>query len=211
MARYTGPVCRLCRREGQKLYLKGQRCNGPKCAWEKKQYPPGHLGEASLRRRRQSDYGIQLREKQKLRRIYGVLEKPFRRYVRRAERMDGVTSENLLRLLETRLDNLVYRAGLAASRAEARQLVAHGHIAVNEAVVDRPSFGATPGDALGVVQKSRDIAPVAGAAAAAGGKAQLSWLQTDPENRTATVMAMPDRAEIDVEVDEQTIIEFYSR
>lgn len=211
MARYKGPVCRLCRREGQKLFLKGQRCTSPKCSFEKKQYPPGQFGESGLRRRRTSDYGTQLREKQKLRNMYGILEKPLRRYVEHAERMDGVAGENLLRILEARLDNVVYRAAMGASRAEARQLVNHGHITVNGRVVSVASFHVRPGDVVKVRDKSRDIAPVAAASGAAGGRTALSWLQSDPENRTATMIAVPERAEIEADVDEQMIIEFYSR
>lgn len=211
MARYKGPVCRICRREGQKLFLKGQRCYGPKCAWEKKQYAPGQFGASGARRRRPSDYGIQLREKQKLRHAYGVLEKAFRKYVREAERMGGVASENLLRLLEMRLDNAVFRSGLAASRAEARQLVAHGHFTVNGQVVNVASYRLRPGDVLGAKPTSRDITPIAAAAGGAGGRPQLTWLESDPENRTARVVTLPERPEIDTEVDEQMIIEFYSR
>lgn len=215
MARYKGPVCRICRREGQKLYLKGQRCYGPKCVWDKKdhpkQYPPGQFGEAGMRRRRPSDYGMQMREKQKLRFTYGVLEKPFRRYVAAAERMEGVAGENLLRLLELRLDNVVYRAGLASSRAEARHLVSHGHFMVNGRRTDIPSMGLRPGDTVRVQDKSRDIAPIAAAAAAAAGRPPMKWLAANPAERTATVTALPERAEIDTNVNEQMIIEFYSR
>ncbi len=211
MARYKGPVCRICRREGQKLFLKGQRCYGPKCAWEKKQYPPGQFGESSMRRRRPSDYGIQLREKQKLRAIYGVLEKPFRKYIQHAERMEGVAGENLLKLLELRLENVVFRAGLAASRPEARQLVAHGHFTVNGRVVNVPSFRVRPGDEIAVKQSSRDIPPIAAAAGAAAGRPQLAWIEAAPEARTAKIIAVPERSQIDTDVDEQMIIEFYSR
>jgi len=210
MARYKGPVCRVCRREGQKLFLKGQRCYGPKCAWEKKQYPPGQAGESGSRRR-PSDYAIQMRQKQKLRRIYGVLEKPFRKYIAEAERIEGVAGENLLRLLECRLDNIVYRAGFASSRKEARQLVSHGHFTLNGRTADVPSLRVRPGDVVKVRDKSKDIAPIAAAAAAAGGRPQLSWLQAEPGARTATLVAHPERAEIDTIVDEQMIIEFYSR
>ncbi len=154
---------------------------------------------------------MQLREKQRLRAIYGVFEKPFRKYVRDAERMEGVAGENLLKLLECRLDNVLMRASLAASRPEARQLVTHGHIAVNGNKVTVGSFRLRPGDVVGVREKSRDITPVAAAVSAAGGQAQLSWLQADPENRTATVLSLPERTDIDIDIDEQTIIEFYSR
>jgi len=210
MARYKGPVCRKCRREGQKLYLKGQRCYGPKCSWEKRQYPPGQGGENSGRRR-PTDYAIQLREKQKLRAIYGVLEKPFRKYIAEADRMDGVAGENLLWLLERRLDSLIYRAGLAASRKEARQLVAHGHFTVNGHTVDVASYLVRPGDTVKVKDRSKDIAPVAGSAAASGGRPPLSWLQVDRDARAAILVARPERSEIDTDIDEQMIIEFYSR
>ena len=210
MARYTGPVCRICRREGHKLFLKGQRCYGPKCALEKKAYPPGQFGDARTRRRRPSDYAMQLREKQRLRAIYGVHEKPFRKYVVEAERMEGVAGENLLKLLESRLDSVLMRASLAASRAEARQLISHGHITVNGQKVSVASYRLRPGDVVGVRERSRDIVPIS-AAAAQGGAASLPWLQADPENRTATMLSLPERADINVEIDEQTIIEFYSR
>jgi len=211
MARYNGPVCRICRREGRKLFLKGQRCYGPKCGIEKKPYPPGQFGDSRTRRRRPSDYCNQLREKQRLREIYGLLEGVFRAYVSDAERMDGVAGENLLKLLETRLDNAVYRASLAASRAEARQLVAHGHITVNGGKVNVPSFRLRPGDVVGTKEKSRDLQPIVAAVGAAANRADLPWMQVDPENRTATVLSLPERADIDVDIDEQMIIEFYSR
>jgi len=210
MARYKGPVCRKCRREGQKLFLKGQRCYGPKCSWEKRQYPPGQGGE-NAGRRRPTDFAIQLREKQKLRTIYSVLEKPFRKYIAEADRMEGVAGENLLWLLERRLDNIVYRAGLAASRKEARQLVAHGHFQVNGHTVDVASYQLRLGDTIKAKSKSKDIAPIAGSAGAAGGRPPMSWLHTDLEGRSATLVARPERTEIDTDVDEQMIIEFYSR
>lgn len=211
MARYKGPVCRICRREGQKLFLKGNRCYGPKCAWEKKAYPPGQSGQAAARRRRVSDYGVQLREKQKLRAIYGVLEKPFRKYVALAERMAGVAGENLLKLLETRLDNVVYRAGLAESRPAARQLVSHGHFVVNGHITNVASFHMKPGFVLSVKDKDKNLPPIVAAAETAGGRAQLAWLQTDLAGRQATVLAMPERGDIDTDVVEQMVMEFYSR
>ena len=210
MARYTGPVCRKCRREGQKLFLKGQRCYGPKCSYEKRQYPPGQGGENSGRRR-PSDYAVQMRQKQKLRSIYGVLEKPFRKYIVEAERMEGVAGENLLWLLECRLDNLVYRAGYASSRKEARQLVAHGHFTLNGHRVSVPSVRVRIGDTLKARDKSKDIGPIAASAAAAGGRPPLAWVETDLASRAATLAARPARAEIDTQIDEQMIIEFYSR
>jgi small subunit ribosomal protein S4 len=211
MARYTGPVCRQCRREGQKLFLKGQRCYGPKCAFEKKAYPPGQTGSGGTRRQRISDYGVQMRQKQKLKRIYGLLEKPFRKYIAEAERMEGVAGENLLKLLECRLDNVVYRASLASSRKEARQLVSHGHFTVNGRRCSVASYAVRPGDVVKVQDRSKDIAPVAAAAGSAGGRMALGWLQCDAESRSATLLTRPERAEIDTNVDEQMIIEFYSR
>lgn len=210
MSRYSGPVCRICRREGHKLFLKGQRCYGPKCAIEKKAYPPGQFGEGAQHRRRSSDYGQQLRMKQRLRALYGVNEKPFRKYVSEAERMEGVAGENLLKLLESRLDSVLVRASLASSRAEARQLIAHGHITVNGHKVSVASYRLRPGDVVGVRERSRNIVPIA-AAASAGASPVLPWLQSDPENRTATMLSLPERADINVDIDEQTIIEFYSR
>ncbi len=210
MARQTEATCRICRREGQKLYLKGQRCYGPKCAFQKKPYLPGQFGDSFRRRRRPSDYAIQLREKQKLRSIYGILEKPFRRYIRAAERSSGVAGEVLLQLLETRLDNVVWRAGFAASRPAARQLVGHRHFAVNGRVVNIPSFRVRPGDVITVREGSRDSQPIVQALAASSGS-NLSWLQVAPEQRTITVVAVPTREEIDTEVQEQQVIEFYSR
>jgi small subunit ribosomal protein S4 len=210
MARYKEAVCRVCRREGQKLFLKGQRCYSPKCAWEKKQYPPGQAGEAGTRRR-PSDYAVQLRQKQKLRAMYSVLEKPFRKYIAEALRMDGVAGENLLWLLESRLDNVVYRAGMASSRAQARQLIAHRHFTVNDHIVDVASILLRPGDIVKARDKSKDIQPIASATASAGGRAPLAWLEVDLSTRTATVIARAQRAEIDTQVDEQMIIEFFSR
>lgn len=211
MARYNGPVCRLCRREGQKLFLKGQRCNGQRCAFEKKAYAPGQFGASGARRQRLSDYGTQMREKQKLRRTYGVAEKSFRKYINHAERMEGVAGENLLKLLERRFDNIVYRAGLASSRAAARQMIVHGHFMINDRKVNVPSYMLRVGDVVKVKPKSLNIVPVETAIAGAGGKSTLSWLERDIEGRKATFIAVPERAEIDTDVNEQMIIEFYSR
>jgi len=211
MARYTGPVCRICRRENRKIYLKGRRCMSPKCAMERRPYPPGQFGQAGQRRRRRSDYGLQLRSKQALRYAYGVLEGQLRRYVRQAERMPGVAGENLLRLLETRLDNVVYRAGFASSRREARQLVRHRHVEVNGRVVNIPSFRVRPGDVVRLREKSKNLQPVVEALSAGGGRVPR-WLQVDFEARTVTVTDLPRRDDIpDVPADEQVVMEFYSR
>ncbi len=209
MARYTQASCRLCRREGQKLFLKGQRCYGPKCAIEKKGYAPGMHVEG-MRRRKPSDYGIQLREKQKARRIYGVLERQFVRYFKMANRAPGITGENLLRLLEMRLDNVIYRAGFATSRAEARQLVRHRHFLLNGRIVDIPSYQVRPGDVIQVKPKSHQATPILQATATAP-PSPANWLEVDTQNFTARVVAVPNREDIDTRIDEQLIVEYYSR
>jgi small subunit ribosomal protein S4 len=213
MARYTGPVCRLCRRESQKLYLKGARCYGPKCALEKRQQPPGDVstrGRRGSRPRKPSEYALQLREKQKCRRIYGVFEKQFRRYVRAAQRQRGVTGEVLLRELECRLDNVLYRAGLAPSRSGARQAVRHRHIAVNGRVVDIPSYSVRPGDTVEIREKSRSKKPFAEALSGSTG-AVPPWLEPDLGQLRTTVKAFPKREEIDSDVNEALIVEYYAR
>jgi len=213
MARYKDAVCRLCRREGEKLYLKGQRCHGPKCAVERKPYAPGRSGgdQFGSRPRKPSDYALQLREKQKCRRIYGVLEKQFRTYVRRAMRKKGVTGELLLQYLERRLDNVVYRAGMAASRAEARQLVRHRHFAINSRVVDVPSYDVRVGDLVQVRPDSRKQVPFVAALNAAGGRTMPAWLNVDWDQFQVRVEADPTRTDIDTRVNEQVIVEFYAR
>ena len=210
MARYHGPVCRLCRRAGQKLFLKGQRCYGPKCSFEKRSFPPGQPG-TGRRRRRLSDYGTQLREKQKLRHIYGITERPFRRYIRQAERRSGVSGENLLQLLERRLDNVVFRASFASSRAQARQLVDHRHFAVNGRIVNIPSYLVKPGDVVKVRDNSKDITPIQQSMAAGAAGGSLNWLQVDNETHTIQIVGLPVREEIDADVNEQLVMEFYSR
>ena len=211
MARYRGPVCRICRREGKKLYLKGPKCYTPKCPFEKRPYPPGQFGPQQQRRRRMSDYAIQLRQKQTMKMIYGVLEKQFKRYVKEAMRMPGVTGDNLFRLLETRLDNVVYRAGFAESRRQARQLVRHRHFEVNGRVVDIPSYRVRVGDEIRVREKSKNLQPIE-AAITASAKTPPRWLDVDYENRVIRVVDLPKREDItDVPVDEQVVIEFYSR
>ncbi len=210
MARYTGPVCRLCRREGRKLYLKGQRCTSPKCAVEKRPYPPGQLGEHGRRRRRRTDYAVQLRTKQAIRTFYGLLEGQFRRYVSQAERMPGVPGDNLLALLETRLDSVVSRAGLVASRAQARQLIGQRHFEVNGRVVTVASYRVRPGEVVAVREKSRNLPPIVEAVEVAA-RVAPRWLEVDYERRTAKVVNLPAREDVDVPGDEQVVVEFYSR
>ena len=210
MAKYRGAVCRLCRREGKKLFLKGHKCTSPKCTFEKRGYAPGMFGEAR-RRRRASDYGQQLREKQRMRTTYGVLERQFRRHVRQAQRRDGVTADLLVISLERRLDNVVYRAGLAASRSQARQFVSHRHIMVNDRTVNVPSFSVRVGDVIKVKERSRQLGLIAAALANAGAVAAPKWLQADLSNAMVTVVDMPDPAEVETGADEQQVIEFYSR
>lgn len=208
MARYIGPVCRLCRREGIKLYLKGAKCYTDKCPVTRRPVPPGQAGQS---RRKMSEYGIQLREKQKLRRFYGVLERQFQRYFDTASRKKGVTGEVLLQLLERRLDNVVYRMGLAGSRTEARQIVRHGHIAVNGRKVDIPSALVREGDVITVRENSKDHGRVKELAAAGGAHTVPAWLEVDLENKRATVLRFPNRDEIDAPVQEHLIVELYSR
>ena len=214
MSKYIGPVCRLCRREGEKLYLKGARCLSPKCAVEKRNFPPGQHGkEGQFKRNRSSDYLVQLREKQKARRVYGVLEAQFRRYYQEAIKSRGVTGQVLLQLLERRLDNVVYRLGYAVNRAQARNLVTHGHFNVNGRRTDVPSLIIQPGDVIEVRPGSqqrtyfKDLktgdeqrrGPTPG------------WLSVDMNSLSGKVMRLPDRAEIDANLNEQLIVEFYSR
>lgn len=208
MARYTGPVCRLCRREGIKLYLKGDRCYSEKCAIERRNYPPGDRGQV---RQKLTEYGLQLREKQRARRIYGVLERQFRRYFEIAERQKGITGENLLRLLERRLDNVVYRLGFAASRAMARQLVRHGHITVNGKRVDIPSYLVRVGDEIAVAEKSRELVLFKELIDAAAHRTVPPWLEVDLEGMRGRVVAYPAREDIDVPIKEHLIVEFYSK
>lgn len=208
MARYIGPDCKLCRRERQKLYLKGTRCEGPKCAIEKRPYPPGEHGRGRIR---ESEYLLQLREKQKARRIYGVLEKQFRNYYREATRQSGLTGENLLVLLERRLDNVVYRGGLARSRDEARQLVRHRHVLVSGRTVNIPSYRVREGDVVAIKEKSREIVPVLGALEIIGTKTIPPWLSTDQSKLQISVLGLPERGQIDVPVQEQLIVELYSK
>jgi small subunit ribosomal protein S4 len=208
MARYTGPVCRLCRREGTKLYLKGDKCFTEKCPVTRRPFPPGQHGQG--RRNKLSEYGVQLREKQKMRRTYGVMEAQFRRYFEKAERQKGVTGTALAQLLERRLDNVVYRLGLASSRAEARQLVRHGHFLVNGRKVDIPSYSTRVGDVIEVRESSRNKAHFA-VTREETGRGVPAWLEVDLPNLKGTVLRLPNREEIDVPVQDQLVVELYSR
>lgn len=212
MARYVGPSCKLCRREGMKLYLKGEKCYTEKCPFERRSYPPGQHGkEASFRRRKLSDYSMQLREKQKTRRIYGVLERQFRRYYHEAERRAGLTGENLLAVLESRLDNVVYRLGLADSRAHARQLVQHGHFTLNGRKTNIPSALVRANDVVGVRPQSLSNTYFKERRELLGKREVPTWLSLDEATMDGRVLALPTRQEIDVPVSEQLIVEFYSR
>ena len=208
MARYTGSVCRLCRREGCKLFLKGDRCYGPNCAVGKRPTPPGEHGQA--RQRKQSEYGMQLREKQKAKRAYGVLETQFHRYFESATREKGITGENLLVLLERRLDNVVYSCGFGSSREQARQLVRHGHIRVNGKKVNIPSFLVNVGDVITIREKSAEAEHFK-ALREGSGKMVPKWITVDNENLKATVAAAPARDDIDLTIQENLIVELYSR
>lgn len=208
MARYTGPVCRLCRREGLKLFLKSERCYTDKCAIDRKGYPPGARRQ---RPGKQNEYGMQLREKQKLRRTYGILERQFRRYFEKAEKMRGVTGENLLQLLELRFDNVIYRLGFGGSRAEARQLVRHGHFTINGRKVNIPSYQVKIGDVIEVKEKSKDSDKFKFLADALSTREAPDWLDLDKENMKARVIDLPKREHIDVPVEESLIVELYSR
>jgi small subunit ribosomal protein S4 len=208
VARYTGAVCRLCRREGLKLFLKGERCYTDKCAIERRNYPPGQHGQA---RPKFSEYSIQLREKQKLRRIYGVLEDQFRRYFQKADRTRGVTGETLLQLLERRMDNVVYRLGFATSRAEARQLVRHGHFRVNGRKVDVPSFSVRAGDQISVRERSRKVARIQESLELAQRRGVPEWLEIQPETFTGTVKVLPSRADMTMPINEKLVVELYSK
>ena len=209
MARYTGPVCRLCRRERMKLFLKGDRCFKEKCAIERRAYPPGQHGQR--RGRRSSGYGPQLREKQKVKRIYGVLEKQFRNYFKDAERQRGVTGDNLLVSLERRLDNVVYNLGFASSRSKARQLIRHGHIQVDGAKTTIPSYQVKTGQQIQVKEGSRKNEFIRASVETARGRGIPSWLELDPDNFVGKVIALPTREDIKLPIEEQLIVELYSR
>ena len=207
MGRYTGPACRLCRREGMKLYLKGDRCYSDKCAMDRRAYVPGQHGQG---RKKVSGYGIQLREKQKAKRYYGIMESQFRKYFEMAERMKGVTGENLLSILESRLDNLVYRIGLSESRKEARQLVKHGHFLVNNKKVDIPSYLVKVGDTVEVRQKSRASEKFK-ELAEKNQRVAPDWLEADVENMRAKVVGVPKKEHVDIPIEEHLIVELYSK
>ena len=209
MARYVGPVCRLCRREGMKLFLKGERCYGEKCGIEKRNVPPGEHGKT--RKARLVGYGLQLREKQKVKRTYGVLENQFRRYFEAADRQRGITGERLLQLLERRLDNVVYRLGLATSRPQARQLVRHGHFLINGRRTDVPSFSVTEGDVVTVRAKSAKNLSIQHAMEEVKGRGIPEWLVFEAETMAGRIASMPTREQINLPVQEQLIVELYSK
>jgi len=208
MARYTGPDCKRCRREKTKLYLKGAKCDTPKCPIEIRPYPPGEHGRG---RTKESEYLLQMREKQKMARIYGVLEKQFRNYFKEANSQQGKTGENLLRLLESRLDNVVYRAGYAKSRDMARQLVKHGHFVVNGHKVDIPSFRVSEHDVIEVRRSSVEMTPFVIARAEAGERTVPAWLEANPDKMQILVHGLPARQVIDTAVQEQLVVELYSK
>ncbi len=211
MARYTGPVCKLCRREGQKLFLKGQKCYTEKCPIERRAYPPGQHGPAQARRRKQSDYALQLREKQKVKRIYGLPEKQFRSLFDYANHIPGVTGDNLLVALESRLDNIIFRMGFTQSRSQARQLVRHRHVEVNGITVNVPSFRVSGGDEIAIRTKSKNILPVEASLEARTRPALPEWLALDEKARVGRVIRAPMRSDISFPIQEQLIVELYSK
>ena len=206
MARYTGAVCRLCRREGQKLYLKGERCYTGKCAFERRAFAPGQHG---MSRKKLSGYGVQLREKQKVRRYYGVLEKQFRKYFAMAEKKQGITGENMLAILESRFDNVVYRLGLTMSRAEARQLIRHGHFSINGKMADVCSILLKPGDVVAAIDKAED--KIKNNLEANASRVVPKWLDFDANTATGKMLAFADREDIDLPIEEHHIVELYSK
>lgn len=209
MARYTGAVCRQCRREGQKLFLKGDRCYTDKCAIDRRPFAPGQHGNA--RNKKMSEYGMQLREKQKAKHYYGVLESQFHKYYEMANARKGVTGENLLSILESRLDNVVYRLGFAMSRPEARQLVRHGHFTINGKKVDIPSYLVKPGEVITLKEGSRSIEKFKASLESNGSRKAPKWLEFDKNNLVAKVMALPAREDIDLPIEEHLIVELYSK
>lgn len=211
MARYTDAVCKLCRREGQKLFLKGDRCLSPKCAVDRRPFAPGDHGRKNAMRRKVSEYGMQLREKQKARRMYGVMERQFRNYFEEASRLKGLTGSTLLVLLESRLDNVIYRLGFADSRSQARQLVRHGHFVVNGTKTDIPSFLVSTGDQITVRERSRSATYFKERAQVMSASNLPTWLSIDTANMSAAVINGPTREEITVPLNEQLIVEYYSR
>jgi len=209
LARYNASSCRLCRRENLKLFLKGDRCYGDKCAFERRPYAPGQHGQR--RGRKFSDYRVQLREKQKIKRIYGVLEKQFRGYYYRAERQKGITGINLLMLLECRLDNLVYRCGFSSSRNQARQLVRHNHFLVNNRKVNIPSYRVEPGDVIEVIEKSRKVKQIQDAMETVVRRGVPGWVELEKENYKITLKALPNREDLTMPMQEQLVVELYSK
>lgn len=208
MARYTGAVCRICRREGQKLFLKGQKCYSEKCAFNKRAFAPGQHGQS---RKKMSEYGLQLREKQKARKTYGILESQMEKYFEMAVSREGIAGSNLLQILESRLDSVVYRAGFASSRPEARQLVRHGHYEVNGKRVDIPSYLVKAGDVITVREKSKDSDKIKAVFEFTDGKTIPEWLDVNSEAKSATVTRLANREDIDMEIQEHLIVEFYSK
>lgn len=208
MARYVGPLCRLCRRESMKLFLKGTRCYTEKCAFERRKYPPGQHGQ---NRGKLSDYGLQLREKQKVKKIYGVMERQFKTYFEKATKMKGVTGENLLKLLERRLDNVVYRMGFAINRRQARQLVRHGIFMINGRKVDIPSYLVKPGDIISIIQASKELETIKENLALAEQRGFPAWVEVNIEEMEGKFVRIPERDEIQLPVQEQLIVEFYSK
>jgi small subunit ribosomal protein S4 len=212
MARYTGPVCKQCRREGEKLFLKGERCYSPKCAIERRAYPPGQHGRmAQWSRSKSSDFGAQLRAKQKARRVYGILERQFRRYYRQALKSRGLTGLTLLQLLESRLDNIIYRMGYASSRAQARQLVTHGHFMVNNRRTDVPSILIRPGDKIEIREGSKKKEYFKDLSAVAEARSIPDWIKRDIKALSGEITRLPERTEIDANLNEHLIVEYYSR
>ncbi len=212
MAKYRDAVCKLCRREGEKLFLKGERCLTAKCAFDRRGYAPGQHGKSSqFKRKRESDYNRQLRAKQKARRVYGILERQFRRYYEDALKRRGLTGFNLLQILETRLDNVIYRLGFAESRAHARLLVTHGHFTVNGRRVDIPSMNLSVGDTVAVREGSRDLTYFKDLPALAESRNAIPWLTRDIKTLSGSVTRLPERSEIDGNLQEQLIVEYYSR
>ncbi len=208
MARYTGPVCRICRRENQKLFLKSERCLTEKCAFERRAYPPGQHGHGRIKF---SEYALQLREKQKLKRLYGLVEKQFRAYFEKAERMKGVTGSNLLSLLERRLDNVAYRIGLGGSRTQSRLVVRHGHVVVNGSRLDIPSYIVKKGDVVGLAEKSQKITAILASLEAGKNRETPQWLDLDRATFKATVKDIPTRDDVTIPVEERMVVELYSK
>ncbi len=211
MSRYTGPSCRQCRREGTKLFLKGTKCFTEKCPVERRPYPPGQHGQSGARRRKSSEYSKQLREKQKIKRIYGLSEQQFRNTFEKVAKLPGITGHNLLASLESRLDNIVYRMGFAASRKAARQLIRHRHVQVDEQLVDVPSFNVKPGEAVKVRQASRELLAVQAAMDQSSRGAPLSWLAVDKDSFTGRMLEKPQRGSIPIAAQEQLVVELYSK